>query len=141
MGVLSTAPYVMSFDAASLMRLSRLMATAPIFARYYAAAMNASVAKVISESKQRAPVLTGTLRRGITGRTESPWRGVVGVGQQVPYARRREFGFSGMTDALGRFYPHDPGSFYLHGGLDASQPFIRTAFFTATELALRDIAL
>ena len=30
-----------------------------------------------------------------------------------PYARRREYGFSGMTDSLGRFYAHDPAKPYL----------------------------
>ena len=29
-----------------------------------------------------------------------------------PYAWRRDRGFSGMTDSLGRFYPHDPGIYY-----------------------------
>jgi hypothetical protein len=30
-----------------------------------------------------------------------------------PYGRRREKGFSGMTDSLGRYYPHDPAKPYL----------------------------
>lgn len=33
-----------------------------------------------------------------------------------PYARRRNEGFSGMTDSLGRFYENDPGAFYLDKG-------------------------
>lgn len=35
------------------------------------------------------------------------------IGSDLPYANRREFGFSGMTDSLGRFYPHDPGAFFM----------------------------
>ena len=35
------------------------------------------------------------------------------VGSDLPYSRRREFGFSGKTDSLGRYYAHDPGAFYL----------------------------
>ena len=27
----------------------------------------------------------------------------------LPYAQRRNYGFSGMYDSLGRFYPYDPG--------------------------------
>jgi hypothetical protein len=30
-----------------------------------------------------------------------------------PHGRRREKGFSGMTDSLGRYYPHDPAKPYL----------------------------
>src|SRR5450755_1579586 len=35
------------------------------------------------------------------------------VTSDVPYAHRREVGFSGQTDSLGRFYPHDEGTFYM----------------------------
>lgn len=35
------------------------------------------------------------------------------AGSDLPYSRRREFGFSGKTDSLGRYYAHDPGAFYL----------------------------
>ena len=145
MGLLSEAPYLVTVDAASLARIARLVAVAPIFAKYYTSAMNASVAKVMQESKNAASESfmnpTGTLMRGITGHVESPWRGVVGVGQEVPYARRREFGFSGMTDSLGRYYPSDPGAFYLHTGLQRSQAFISSAFTAATELAIRDVII
>jgi hypothetical protein len=145
MGLLSDAPYVVSLDAASLARMRRLLMTGPIFARYYQAAMNSCVAKVVQESKTAASEAfrkpTGKLMGGITGQAQSPWRGVVGVGQQVPYARRREFGFSGMTDALGRYYNLDPGAFYLHTGLQRAQPYIRTTFFAATELAMRDVII
>ena len=151
MGLLTSAPYLVTVDAASLARIARLVAVAPIFAKYYTSAMNASVAKVMQESKNAAAesfghspsgyIPTGYLMKAITGHVESPWRGVVGVGQEVPYARRREFGFSGMTDSLGRFYPNDPGAFYLHTGLQRSQAFIGTAFTAATELAIRDIII
>jgi len=35
------------------------------------------------------------------------------VGSDLPYARRREFGFSGKTDSRGRLYTEDPGGFYM----------------------------
>lgn len=35
------------------------------------------------------------------------------AGSDLPYSRRREFGFSGKTDRLGRYYAHDPGAFYM----------------------------
>lgn len=30
-----------------------------------------------------------------------------------PYAKRRNYGFSGRTDSLGRYYPNDPGIGYM----------------------------
>ena len=35
-----------------------------------------------------------------------------------PYGRRRELGFSGMTDSIGRYYPYDPGKPYLGPALE-----------------------
>lgn len=51
--------------------------------------------------------LSDTLQSGFTSTTESF------VGSALPYARRREYGFSGQTDVLGRYYPNDPGIAYL----------------------------
>jgi hypothetical protein len=39
------------------------------------------------------------------------------VTSDLPYARRRELGFSGMTDVRGIFYAHDPGGFYMRDTL------------------------
>lgn len=52
-----------------------------------------------------------------TGRLENPesWEAEVvspylaTLGNIQPYDRRRNYGFSNMTDALGRYYAHDPG--------------------------------
>lgn len=145
MGILSDAPYIVELDAASLKRIGAMMAAPAIFVPYYTTAMNASVQRVVTESKKVAATSfknpTGTLMRGITGHVVNPWLGVAGVGAEIPYARRREFGFSGMTDALGRHYTDDPGAFYMHKGLEASRSYITDAFGTATLAALRTIAL
>ena len=143
MGVLSG--FTVAFTPATMARIARLAACAPIFAEFYLAAMNACVNKVADEARQNATtnpqVRTGTLRRGIQGHVRSPWLGEVGVTNTVPYARRREKGFSGMTDSLGRFYPSDPGTFYLQRGLEASRPFIAATFAAATAAGFRTIAL
>jgi hypothetical protein len=145
MGILSG--FTVAFTPDTMLRIARLAAVAPVFEAYYLTAMNACVNKVADEARQRAPVNTrpgqggGTLRRGIQGHTRSPWVGEVGVSNAVPYARRREYGFSGMTDALGRYYPYDPGAFYLTNGLKASEPFIAAAFAGATTMAIRTIVV
>lgn len=145
MSLLSSAAFGIGFDAATVARLSRLIEAGPIFTAYYGAAMNACVNYVTTKAKQNASQRfqqpTGTLMRGITGVVHSPFLGEVGVGKQVPYARRREFGFNGMTDALGRTYTNDPGAFYLTDAYHDSLPFIATTFRTATMLGVQRLVL
>lgn len=43
------------------------------------------------------------------------------VGSSLPYAARREWGFSGKTDSLGRYYEEDPGAYYLTNALGDHQ--------------------
>ncbi len=150
------AAYSMTFTPATMARIGRLVGAAPVFARLYATAMGYSVNLVKSEAIQRAPVGSrpgysggrgsgggghGTLRRGINAYERSPWLGEVGVISAVRYGRRRELGFSGMTDRLGRFYPNDPGAFYLRDALQASEPGIAAAFSQAARMAFREIAI
>jgi hypothetical protein len=56
---------------------------------------------------------TGVLEDSIASDSyvASAWKAK--IGSSLPYAMRREKGFSGRTDSLGRYYPNDPGAFYL----------------------------
>ena len=147
--------YRVEFDAPTVARIGKLAGSSAIFASYYLTAMNACVQQVQTRAKQNAPVgvyndgtgrTGGTLRRGIKGYAKSPWLGVVGVGREVPYARRREFGFDNQTDRLGRYYAMDPkdaakraNMFYLKRALQSSLPFISSAFRTSTNLAIQQM--
>ncbi len=64
----------------------------------------------------------------------TPWKGTLGYA--VPYALRRDLGFSGMTDSLGRFYPHDPGKFYLENAFIDNNAFINERIGTALKSVL-----
>lgn len=57
----------------------------------------------------------------------SPTQMEIRVG--VAWGQRREYGFSGMTDSLGRYYPYDPGKPYLTPALEENEDWIteRTA--------------
>jgi hypothetical protein len=56
----------------------------------------------------------GTLETNFTQDVEETGNGVKGyLINDSPYAWRREQGFSGKTDSLGRFYPNDPGIAYM----------------------------
>lgn len=81
-----------------------------------------------SAAQQKAPVLTGTLRRSITIRVEK--RGsklLVIIGTNLVYARRIEYGFKG-TDSAGRTYNH------------SGKPYLRPAFDENKAKALSEIA-
>lgn len=149
MGLLmQDSTFALSLDPSSLARISALVHAMPTFERYYTSAMRACVNLVNKKAQENAPVLRGTLRRGIRGYVRSPWLGQVGVLASVPYARRREFGFDGRTDSLGRYYPLDPKDpakrtkmHYLQRALEDSRPFIRTTYRTATQLAIKEILI
>lgn len=59
---------------------------------------------------------TGALADSVTEEIVSEY--LAYIGSPLPYSWRRDRGFSGMTDSLGRFYPHDPGVFYAEAALD-----------------------
>lgn len=68
---------------------------------------------------------------------EKTIEGTTGViSNSMPYAWRREEGFSGRTDVLGRYYPYDPGIHYMQFALDISESFVETTFAIEIETAL-----
>ncbi len=63
-----------------------------------------------------------------------PWHAEIGSSR--PYAARRNWGFSGMTDSLGRTYPDDPGAYYLDDTLEDNTAFIEDRINLAVYFAL-----
>jgi phage gpG-like protein len=61
------------------------------------------------------------------------------IGTDLPYGRRREFGFSGRTDARGRFYQDDPGQIYMMDAITDVYPYMQTRFSRAVKLAFNDV--
>lgn len=61
---------------------------------------------------------TGQLASSLYQVKDSPFE--VTVGSDDPKAARRNWGFSGMTDSLGRYYPNDPGIYYAEDGMNES---------------------
>jgi len=151
MGLIGNAMYGITFDPASMARIAALVNAEPTFARYNLAAIRTSVNLVTQKAIKNAPVRDGHLWKAIRGRPLSPWLGEVGVLANIPYARRREFGFDNRHDSLGRYYMRDPldatisndgtpardHMFYLNRALQDSRPFIAQAFRTATQMAIR----
>lgn len=77
---------------------------------------------------------TGVLASDIVAIMEGHFQSAVTSG--VPYNWRREEGFSGMTDSLGRFYPYDPGILYMHNAFDAKEMDVFHLVELATARAL-----
>jgi len=57
----------------------------------------------------------------------------------APYAARREFGYSGQVDALGRFYPYDPAHPYAIPALEEHQAAIEQAMWRALNNTILDL--
>jgi|SRR5579859_2375353 len=58
------------------------------------------------------------------------------VGSDLPYARRREFGFSGRTDSRGRYFSNDPGQIYVMEAIVDTEPNIRQYYARALSFIL-----
>ncbi len=56
-----------------------------------------------------------------------------------PYAWRREKGFSGMTDSLGRTYTYDPGIAYMENTLMADMSMVLQNVQAAVQAALAKV--
>lgn len=75
--------------------------------------------KVYGFSKFKNPTgaLAGSFTMAETSRS-------IEVGSDLPYSRRREFGFTDRTDSLGRTYHNDPGQIYLMDAITDAYPYI-----------------
>lgn len=77
---------------------------------------------------------TGALADSITFYVTSPEEVAVTVG--VPYGHRREMGFSGQTDSLGRYYPYDPAKPYLIPAMEQNEQAVLDLMSAAVNSAL-----
>lgn len=123
----------MGFDPGSLAALTKLEG--------FAALLNPEVTKALTQAGEllvtTAQANTWTVFANPTGRLASsiyfyvvsPME--VDLAVAVPYGRRREYGFSGMTDSLGRFFPSDPAKPYLQPAIDTDTPLVQELMATA----------
>lgn len=81
---------------------------------------------------------TGPLEDAMQSETISGYQGV--VWNESPYAFRREYGFSGKTDSLGRFFPHDPGIAYMQQTMILLQYKVLEQFEIMAEQALKQLS-
>lgn len=80
----------------------------------------------------------GDLEDSLQTDVPTPYMGVIWT--DSPYAWRREEGFSGMTDSLGRFYADDPGIHYMSKTLSKNKTWYKNRLETAVQHALMLVA-
>jgi hypothetical protein len=109
-----------SFDPASISEIARFYGMATLLSAEVQTAMQeggdlltaAAVANTWAVFDHPSGELAGTIHPVMMGPYE------VMIGSDDPKARRREKGFSGMTDAIGRYYANDPAKPYMQPALD-----------------------
>lgn len=84
---------------------------------------------------------SGKLEQSIfrDSRVVSDWQTI--VGSKRPYAARREYGFSGMTDSLGRLYKDDPGQSFMEESLTGNMDFIEQRISQAAQTAMDPLGI
>lgn len=112
--------FSVAFDSESIREMA-LFAGVPVLFDTEIQGGMAQVGQLLTERMQektwevfKAP--TGKLASTIGMVQESPYAVQIKVGS--PYGQRRERGFSGMTDSLGRYYANDPAKPYAQPTLD-----------------------
>jgi len=110
------------FDPASMETIGR-MALFDVFLAEEMAPVMEEAGKLVTEAAQGNTWRvfahpTGELAGSLAPELISPFE--VGMVAGVPYAWRRERGFSGMTDSLGRYFANDPAKPYAQPALDAN---------------------
>lgn len=115
--------FSISWDPQSLKEIAQLIGFAGLLSPVIQQALRQggeSIVKVAQDNtwaRFRNP--TGALSESLHVLEQSPYE--LEIGSDLSYSRRREYGFSGMTDSLNRFYPSDPGVLYLTDALASQQ--------------------
>ncbi len=132
-----------SMDKESLRRIKNLVEFEQILQKRLRTAMELSLDELDTQAAKNMEAgfknPTGDLRWSLTPKVHSPFEAELFT--ESPYAWRREEGFSGMTDSLGRYYAHDPGIHYMAEAIDFGKDTVQEIFQLEVDLALFDIGV
>ena len=125
--------FSISFDPGSLDKITQLKGFAALLNPEIQDALTQGASLLVTTAQANTWAVftnpSGALADSITSYVVSPTEVDIIVG--VPYGRRREYGFSGMTDSLGRFFANDPGKPYAQPAVDTDAPMIQMLVETA----------
>jgi len=130
--------FSLAFDSASIRELSAYAGISSLLAEELQGTMK-EVGQWLVEAAQAktwevfaSP--TGALASTIAPVQNSPYEVQIQVG--APYGRRREYGFSGMVDSLGRYFANDPAKPYLGPTLEAKEDQVEEMLSQAVQSVL-----
>lgn len=130
------------FDPGSLETLTRLAGFEALLAPEIVEALAWSGSLLVDTARANTWTAfqnpTGATADSIGFQVLSPTEVAVTAG--TPQSRRLEYGFSGMNDALGRFYPNWPAEPYLQPAVDEDKDVIAARMELAVYNALGRIA-
>jgi hypothetical protein len=131
------------FDPGSLAELTRLEGFGALLDPQITAALTKAGELIVTTARANTWAVfanpTGQLADSIYFWVVSPTEVDIAVG--VPYGRRRELGFSGMTDSIGRYYPYDPGKPYAEPAVEEDSPLIEMLISEAVYMAFGEVGV
>jgi len=123
-----------AFDADSLAKIQQFSDWQPMLEEELLKAHDKADSLIQYQAKKVVPYQSGELASHFGVEVDSPYQS--SVFNDSPYAWRRERGFSGMTDSLGRYYPNDPGTLYMGITLQLTKKKVGEIFGLALDSAL-----
>jgi hypothetical protein len=132
-----------AFDAESLAKIKNLMAFEQALQGHLTVAMGQSLDDLEYEAQKwmwlsfQNP--QGTLEGAFQKSVYGPY--LAELSNPSDYAWRREKGFTGMTDSLGRFYALDPGIAYMLNATVNAWDDVQRNFEEALGYALGDVGV
>jgi hypothetical protein len=134
----------LGFDAVSMARLGQL---AKFEAWLAASFIGEAMPQSLDELEQASQSMmfgnfinpTGNVESSFTKTVDSPWRAE--LGNDAPYAQRLNYGFSGMTDSLGRTYSFWPAYHWAQGAIEMATPYITDIFKGAVNQSIEEMVL
>lgn len=130
--------FTLSFDQRSLSEIAQFAGFGVFLSDEMAAAMQQAgdilTSAAVANTWSVFANPTGNLASGIHPVLDSPFE--VQVMADVVYSHRREYGFQGMTDSLGRTFPNDVAKPYLRPALDDNQQAVLQIIDEAVARAL-----
>lgn len=129
-------PFSMSFDPQSLAEIQQFYGFSVLLSDEVQQALNEGGTYLVAsiQGSMHWKNGNGDLEASIYAIHDSPYE--LQVGSNLPYARRRNWGFSGRTDSLGRYYRDDPGAFYMETGMAQEKQHILSLVDAAVERAM-----
>ena len=130
--------FTLSFQPSSLAEIAQMYGLKTLLEPEVQAAMAAAGTLLANAAEANTwQVFTnpsGALASTITPVMDTPYE--VQIGSDSPYARRREYGFSGKTDSLGRFFANDPAKPYMQPAFNDNEQAVLQLIEAAVGQAL-----